>query len=206
MAEPATTGGGVRGARASRRPRGPPAAAAAPTSRRAWTAEELAAKRKADQAAAVAAASPAVSPPASCGRLLELTVELCGRLPFALLQRRAGSTRWARRPPARTSSALPSVSRPALGCRKLPPSCRWPAERGVGRDVVLHRLLLLQRCCCSGAAAGSLLADSAGWLLCVMTTGSAGCEAGDVAKRQRADGGIVSGGPGVETQGWRAGE
>ena len=72
--------------------------------------------------------------------------------------------------------------------------------------MVLHRLLLLQRCCCSGAAAGSLLADSAGWLLCVMTTGSAGCEAGDVAKRQRADGGIVSGGPGVETQGWRAGE
>jgi len=42
MVEPATTGGGVRGARASRRPRGPPAAAAAPTSRRAWTAEELA--------------------------------------------------------------------------------------------------------------------------------------------------------------------
>ena len=67
-------------------------------------------------------------------------------------------------------------------------------------------------CSCSGAAAAVLLPAHcwltvlAGWLLCVMTTGSAGCEAGDVAKRQRADGGIVSGGPGVETQGWRAGE
>ena len=66
----------------------------------------------------MAAASPAVSPPASCGRLLELTVELCGRLPFALLQRRAGRQHAMGKKAAGKDKQRPAITIPA--CSGLP--------------------------------------------------------------------------------------